>query len=133
MNTCSLDIRDMLVEEDIGLVFAENLFISREPANPSNCVTIYDAPGGSIDLTAAGVTERYYRHDVQVRIRNADYLDGWQVAYDIVDRLHARAGEVWGDTYYALIECTSPPFVLEYDDNNRVIFIANFSIQRRED
>ena len=132
MNACSVDIRDMLVEEsDLGLVFGTNLFISREPSSPSNCVTIYDAPGGGVDLTAQGSSERYYRNDVQVRVRNISYTEAWALSHVIMDRLHARAGETWNDVFYALITCIQPPFVLTWDENNRVIMVVNFKIQRR--
>ncbi len=132
MNACSTDIKDMLVEDaDLGLVFKNNLFISREPTSPANCVTIYDAPGGGVDLTANGQAERYYRHDIQVRIRNVSYTEAWALSHSIMDRLHARSGETWNNTFYALITCVNPPFVLTWDDNNRVIMVVNFRIQRR--
>lgn len=132
MNASSVDIRYMLEdEEDLGLVFGGNLFVSREPASPANCVTIYDAPGGGVDLTAQGQSERYYRNDVQVRVRNVSYITAWALCHSIMDRLHARAGETWNDTFYALITCVQPPFVLTWDENNRVITVVNFKIQRR--
>ncbi len=132
MNPCSVDIKDMLVDEaDLGLVFKGNLHIGLEPTAPSNCVTIYDAPGGSIDLTSDGKLERYYRHDIQIRVRNVSYLQAWVLSNDIMDSLHARAGETWNNTFYALVYCESPPFVLTWDENNRVIMILNIKVQRR--
>lgn len=132
MNPVSVDIKDMLLdEEDLGLVFGGNLHIGREPARPDNCLTIYDAPGGGVDLTSRGDRERYYRHEIQVRVRNASYMGAWTLVNAVVDRLHARAGETWNSVFYSLIRASSAPFVLEWDENNRVIFVANFNVQRR--
>lgn len=122
----------MLESETIlGLVFTENLFIGREQATPNNCVTIYDPPGGGLDVTLNTRAEPYYRHDVQVRVRNVSYMAAWGQAEAIMDVLHGWANEEYGGAFYAAIICNTPPTLLTWDENNRAIFIVNFVAHRR--
>lgn len=132
MNPVSVDVKDMLEGETIlGLVFSENLFVGREPATPNNCVTVYDPPGGSVDITLNAKEEPYYRHDFQVRVRNVSYMAAWEKAEAIMNVLHGWANEVYGEVFYAAILCTTPPTLLTWDENNRVVFIVNFMAHRR--
>ncbi len=132
MNPVTVDIKDMLEDESgLGLVFATNLFIGREPTTPDNCVTLYDPPGGRVGLTLDAKRERYLYNDLQVRVRNNSYVTGWEVAEEIMDYLHGWANEEYNGTYYAFIQCITPPELLEWDENNRAVFIVNFQIQRR--
>lgn len=132
MNPCSIDIKDLIeAESSLGLVFQQNLFIGREPSEPANCVTIYDPAGGSVDITANGMTESYFRNPLQIRIRNTSYVTGMELADQILKVLHARNNDEVNDTYYALIRCSNPPSFLAWDDKNRVLIIINFQIQRR--
>lgn len=132
MNPVSIDIADIIEQESkLGLVSGTNLFISFEPANPANCVTLYDAPGGFIDSTLKAGEQDYFYDDLQVRIRNTDYVKAMEQAKDIRTVLHGLNNFIHELTYYAFIRCTSPPFLLERDTLNRAIIIINFQIQRR--
>ena len=132
MNPCSIDIKDILAEHSsLGLVFGQNLHIGREPVNPPNCVTIYDPPGGRIADTANTRDEKYYYLPLQIRVRDVSYTNGMQLAKDIENILHGIHNQTINETYYAFIRCNVPPFVLTWDENNRVIIIINFLIQRR--
>lgn len=132
MNPSSVDIKDMLeAESSLGLVFTENLFIGQEPAEPYNCVTIFDTVGRAPQLTYKK-GENYFYPSIQIRVRNANYLDGWQLINDILLSLHGRAHETWNETLYTVIYCSSGPALLDWDDNRRVRFIINFDLQRRE-
>ena len=52
MNSPSVDIRQMLeADSSLGLVYATDLFIGKEPAKPRDCVTIYDTVGYPPPLT----------------------------------------------------------------------------------
>jgi len=132
MNAASEDIKDILeAESSLGLVYATDLFIGREPPKPKNCVTIYDAPGAPPLLTLEEEGEAYDYASVQVRVRNTKYSTGWELAKNIQNTLHGRANETWNDTLYTVIYCTSGPALLEWDQNDMVIFVINFNIQRR--
>ena len=138
MNPASIDIKDLLEQEsssssslNLDLEFGTNLFISHEPDSPQNCVTVYDAPGGFIDSTLQAGNQDYFYADVQVRVRNTNYLTGMALACNIQKVLHGLNNFMHGTTYYAFIRCTTPPFMLEWDTLNRAIIIINFQIQRR--
>lgn len=130
MNAASVDIKDMLVaDSSLGLEFARNLFIGLEPTRPINTVTIFDTYGFAPDL---GLTDvGYERPSVQIRIRNADYHTGFQLAQDIKDSLHGRSQETWSGTLYTVIYCSSGPALLDWDENGNARFIINFNLQRR--
>lgn len=130
MNLASEDIKDMLeAVSSLGLVFAQNLFIGREPANPKKSVTIFDYTGGSAQLTLDNAQYEY--PSVQIRVRSTDYLIGGQLIEDIKESLHGRAQETWNGTLYSMIRCSSGPAFLEWDENGMVKFIVNFNINRR--
>lgn len=132
MNSCSRDIKDMLeADSALGLVYADNLFIGREPVKPYNSVTIFDTPGFPPDMTLANNSLGYERPSVQIRVRNIDYTTGWSLIENIKESLHGRAQELWNDTLYSSVACSSGPAMLDWDDNGNVRFIINFNIQRR--
>ena len=129
MNSPSEDIKDML-DTTLGLIFKDNLFIGREPILPKNCVTIFDTAGGAPQLTFTK-NENYFYPSIQIRVRNIDYRDGWDLIQDIRTSLHGRAQETRNGTLYSVVYCASGPALLDWDENNRVRFIINFNIQRR--
>lgn len=131
MNAPSEDIKDMLeAESSLGLTFATDLFIGQEPAEPDNCVTIFDTSGAPPQLTY-NKTEKYQYPSIQIRVRNRAYMAGWTLADDIKDALHGRAHETWNATQYEVIISTGEPALLDWDENGRARFFINFDIQRR--
>jgi len=132
MNSPSQDIKDMLVADtDLSLVYATDLFIGKEPADPKNCVTIFDTGGAPPQLTMAGKGEDYFYPSIQIRVRNTKYTTGWTLIQNIRTSLHGRAQETWNGTLYSGIFCSSGPALLDWDENHRVRFVINFNIQRR--
>ena len=132
MNACSVDIKDMLVAESaLGLVFSENLFIARMPDKPNECVVLFDSPGRTPALTMD--KENYYYPAIQIKVRAESYEGGYSLIQNIGDVLQGRANETWNTTFYSLIYISSGPAMLEWDKNNRIIFVLNLEIQRRED
>lgn len=131
MNAPSEDIKDMLEAESssLGLTFATNLFIGKEPMLPKNCVTIFDTPGfpSYLGLNTVG----YEYPSIQIRVRNSGYINGWNLANDIKNLLHGKKQETWNGTLYTVIICSSGPALLDWDDNNNARFIINFNLQRR--
>jgi len=131
MQSSSEGIKEMLIADTpLGLTFATNLFIGREPVKPNNCVTIFDTPGFAPLLTLDG--GGYYYPSIQIRVRNTDYQTGWSLVHKIMVSLHGRGNETSSDeTLYTGIYCSSGPALLDWDENNRARFIVNFNIQRR--
>jgi len=132
MNASSVDIKDLLVaESSLGLVFATNLFIGKEPSTPDECATIFDTPGFPTQLTLDGGGDDYQYPSIQIRVRSNSYTDGWDLIQDITTALHGTSQETWNGTLYSVIMCSSGPALLDWDSNNRPRFIVNFNIQRR--
>ena len=131
MNAPAVDFVDMLeAESSLDLEFKANLFVGYEPASPDNCVTIFDIPGISPEVTLEG-NPNFYRPAVQVRVRDKSYLLGYDLISGIVRALHGRGPELWNGTTYCSIICTSDPALLDWDANGRARFITNFNITRR--
>ena len=127
----SVDIKDMLeAESSLGLTFGTDLFIGREPTTPNDCVTIFDTPGRGPELLI-GNASNYNYPSIQIRVRDANYLDGWNLIDGIKVALHGRGPETWNAATYTLIECTTEPALLDWDENYRCRFIVNFDIQRK--
>jgi hypothetical protein len=130
MNSSSIDIKDWLeTNSGLGLVFAQNLFIAREPVSPDNTVTIYDTTG-SPDRPDMEGDSIICENSVQIRIRNKSYQTGWVLAEAIRETLSPISNTTINSTMYLSIFHQNGPFVLEWDDNNRVILIMNFQIER---
>lgn len=134
MNVPSVDIVDMIeAESSLELAYKTNLFIGLEPSAKGasdNCVTVFDTPGFAPQLTLAG-DENYYYPAVQIRVRNNDYITGWNLTNDIMVLLHGRAHETWNGTYYSVIKAAGGPAFMDWDANDRARFVVNFDIQRR--
>lgn len=132
MNPPSIDIKDILAaESSLGLAFATDLFIGQEPADPDNCVTIFDTPGGAPQLTYEK-GEDYFYPSIQVRVRNRIYSTGWSLINDIKEFLHARSHQTINATIYEVMICSIEPALLDWDDNERARFVTTFNLQRHE-
>ena len=130
MNSPTEDIKDMLeAESSLGLTFATDLFIGKEPSKPDNCVTLYDYGGRPPRLTFD--RQNYYYPSVQVRVRNNDYRAGWALIQDIADFLHGLSNETLDGTLYTVIYVSSGPAFITWDGNSRAIFVVNLNVQRR--
>lgn len=139
MNGPAEDVKDMLVSL-LGLTFATDLFVGREPAIPLDTVTLFDTSGyapildldprpGAMD-DSDPVDTNFYRPSVQVRVRNRSYTTGGALIASIQRVLHGRAHEVWNGTRYELIQTFSPPSFLDWQEDC-ARFVATFDIQRQ--
>lgn len=130
MKAVTEDIKEILeLNADLGLHFSKNLFIAIEPSQPDNCVTLYDTP--SVEETTL-TTQPYQYMSCQIRIRHKSYVSGMQLAWDIVEHLKTFVGYLALSGFtYTNIRCTTLPFHLGADDNNRQIIIINIETQRR--
>ena len=115
MNAASVDIKDLLVIEGIG-VFGENLFVGKEPSQPNECITLYDTTAGEQNPKLA-IDEV----SLQVRVRSATYIDGYSKANSVKVALEGRSSIMLGTTNYIGFWATSISFV-HYDENDRAIF-----------
>lgn len=133
MSSPAHDIQKILTTEmdsSIALTLGQTLFIGREPSKPANCVTIFDTPGGSPQLSP-NILEDYEYMAIQIRVRSTDYTTGWNLIQQIQLLLHGRASYESSGFVYTVIYCSSGPAMLDWDGNNNVRFIINFKLQRR--
>lgn len=131
MNSVALDIKDMLeADSSLGLEYGVDLFISKEPTKPNDCVTLYDTPSYPPDR-GLDLDNIMYNSSIQVRVRNLDYTVGITLAIDIMESLLERAQETWGGTLYTFIQAMGEPALLHRDENDRVLIIVNFNLKRR--
>ena len=132
MNAPSIDIKDLLEAEiSLGLTYATNLFIGKEPVNPANCVTIFDTTSIPPQLTLT--SQGYEYPSVQIRVRNIDYLTGWNLIESIKNLLHGLNNISCNGYLITLIYCASGPVLLDWDEKSRARLIVNFNLQRRND
>lgn len=131
MNSPSIDIKAMINAD--AAVNPDGFFISigSEPATPNNTITIYDT-GGFPPVLNYNKEETYEFPAIQIRVRSVDYTTGWQLIERIKKSLHGRAGETWGNACYTLVKTAFGPFQLDVDNNQRMRFVINFNLQRRE-
>jgi hypothetical protein len=137
MNATVVDIKEMIeafaLEEDSSPgcnIDLYPIFIGKEPAEPFNCITLFEIGTLPPQLTLDR-NEIYEYPMVQIRVRANNYLEGWEMIYNIKNLLHGQGQVTWNGAFYTLIRCISGPALLDYDKNQRVRFIINFYIQRR--
>ena len=130
MNAQAIDIKDILIEQNMGLVFGQNLFIARMPPKPLKAVCIYDIPGNTPDLSLTG--ETYNREGVQFVVRDVEYTKAMITAYAILGKLHGQANIEKNNSLYTLIRTNLAPSVMEWDAENRISIIFSVEIQRRQ-
>jgi hypothetical protein len=133
MNTLSYDMTQILEASlTLGLVFKTNLFRHREPAFPNTCVSLFETSGEEpltvLNKDSGGL---YEKPSMQIRIRHEDAEEGLKLGQDIIEYLHGRNQEVVNGTLYSMIRSLHPPYVLDWDDSNRIRIALNFDIQRR--
>lgn len=125
----AVDVKDMLeADSALGLKLADNLFIGRMPAKPNNVVVIFDTPAYPPQLTFNPL-ERYEYSSVQIQVRNTSYVTAEAIAKQIQQSLHGRYQETWNDSIYTIVQCSTPPALLDWDDSNRARFYINFDSQ----
>jgi len=130
MNPTSEDIKDMLEDSasGLGLVFATDLFVAKEPDDPDLCVTIFDTSGLEPDHTIHRLD--YPGAMVRVRGKQGGYLEAYALAENIKEYLRGIHGETWNGTRYIGIWAMSDILPIGWDSKDRPKFSLNFRIQR---
>lgn len=128
MNAASVDIKEML-EQESAITYP--VHIGSEPAEPNNVITIYDTSGFGPMLTLDRL-ETLEFPSVQIRVRSISYLHCKEVCATIQQILHGRGQEIVNSAYYTLIRSTHDAEPLGFDTKQRMRFVLNFNIQRRQ-
>lgn len=121
MNPTSVDIAHHIE----SFVIEPLCYVSEEPADPNNTVTIYDT-GGSDPVVVGDL----YAPTIQIRVRNLDYESAYQKMQAIVLILCVPKSFTINDTNYVGVWQQGDIISLGKDQNNRYILTANFRIER---
>jgi hypothetical protein len=97
-----------------------------EPAEPANCITIYDEGGGTWepDINA-------YSENIRVRVKAVDYQTGYTKMFDIFDFLEKNNFCHTGtSSNFVGVFSASSITPLGRDDNDRFLFAQIYETQR---
>lgn len=138
MNPVSMDIKDMLVTEGLGVFMANtgwSINIAVEPEEPDTAITIYDT-GGVPDYTLINSANPVDHDTFQVRVRAISYIEGHAKALEInkfLDKTdtYIETGGTYDVTYYTF-QRSSGIISLGENDNDEYIWITNFRTTRHE-
>jgi hypothetical protein len=122
-------IAQMLEESAAGYTIGTDLSVSKEYPSPNNLVTVYDSSTGPPSNVYSG-NLRYEYLTVQIIVRRESNRDAMNDAYDIVDHLDYRTGDVKDGLNYTGIILMSGPAFMDYDEKNRARVSMNFRVQR---
>jgi hypothetical protein len=120
--------RDMasVIENDSSSqwVFGTNLFISMLPSTPDVAVGLLDSSGGSNN----DMNKDEHVFSVQIRVRGKvfGYETAYQHALAIYNLLEGYPTTDIQGTRYILIRAMGNVGFLQYDENDRPIFVMNF-------
>ena len=116
------EVATFLADEGIG-TYPGTIFIGCEPVEPTNCVTLYPTGGPKSGPDPARDTPT-----MQVRVRNATYPAGWNIAWNVFTLL--TEDEYFENHLETLRgKCTalqSQPMLLGRGSNDEFIFVQNF-------
>lgn len=95
--------------------------VAREPAEPQNCITVYDTGGQAPDTDQLDII----RANIMVRVRSQDYEDGQAMAVNIRSWLPTQtpAGS------FGVVP-TSEVSHAGFADNDAYLFTVNFTVFR---
>lgn len=117
---------DLLVTAAVGTLGAEtgwSINVSREPASPDTCITLYDAGG-----FPPNPQWKINYPSVQVRVRGAKngYSDAYDKAEACMNALLGLPSQDIGDTRYVSVAMKGFINAIGYDEDNRPILTINF-------
>lgn len=121
MNSAAFDIATFLESETVETL----CYVNEEPAEPNNCVTIYDT-GGSDPLVVGDV----YQPTIQVRVRNLDSQAAYAKQYQIRDILQDAINQAINSTDYIGMWLQGDIISLGRDENSRYILTSNYRLMR---
>lgn len=116
------DIAQLLQVGGVGTLGVD-IFLGQLPASPDNVAAVYEYAGEPPELHS-----NIEFPSVQVLVRDRTYSAGRQRIGQVLTTLHGFHETVVSGKRYLLIKANQSPAFLERDDNNRVIFVINFTI-----
>lgn len=124
MSSPAYDIAQYLASQGVGVFggsSAWSINVSREPASPDDCITLYDTGGAGLDTDDRDID----RVSFQVRVRSFDYLSARAMQVAIRDLLLIDPGVAAGGNLYTISQ-ESNIMHIGRDENDRQILTANY-------
>ena len=136
MNALIEDIKDILVEEGVGVFAATSgwgIFIESEPtSNPKSSITLYEVP---YRVPVGFVTQNRpptLYEGVQVRVRAETYLTAYNKCMSAVRVLEKKGTHVRNDSDYAGFHRLTNILKLKQDTKNRFIVVCSLGSIRED-
>ena len=137
MKSAAEVVKDILVDASQG-VFGTSVFVSHEPSNPDECITLYDNVGIIGEHIEASVSP-WSQPRVQVRVRGFGYKDVFTRVHTLI-KIIANKGMFFQDPddsgevaiRWHSFKIVNGPIHLELDTKKRDIFVANIRASREE-
>jgi hypothetical protein len=132
MNPPSEDIKDVLVDEGVGVFAASSgwsITIAKMIDLPDDMITLYDS--GGFDQTALFDGDSIQRPQLDIRVRSTDYETAYQKAVEIdgiLNLIRASENDILGPLRYVGMIRSADIFFLNFDDKNRPIFGLTYRI-----
>ena len=128
----SIDYEIALILESSGIgTFATDIFCSKEPNTPDNCVIVYRT--GEIPDDVLETTHRSNEiYSFTILVKNIDYLTAWARMEECYANLHKQSKTLIGGNWekYYKIWSVNTANDLKRDTHNRTIVSADFECLR---
>jgi hypothetical protein len=105
---------------------AWSINVSREPAKPANCITVYDT--GGLDPLEIGIGSM--QPTIQVRVRCQEYPEGYAKHREIYELLVPPVSRIIGGHEYVGIFPQGDIGDLGRTDNDLFVLTANYRVNR---
>ncbi len=116
--------KDLLVTAGAG-TFGTDLFISREPATPDACITVFRS--GGLEPNPKFLID-YPSLNIRVRGAKLGYQAAEVTCQLVKDTLLGISSQTINDDRWICVNMSGDPFFLGYDDNERPSFSLNFRL-----
>lgn len=131
------DLGTYLAESGVGILEPDtgaNMFRGIMPNAPDACIAIFETPGAFPDAILESTDgAKYERPHIAVWSRGTrgDYAAARQVSQNVYDALKKIVNMTLGGKSYLQVTPLQPPFLLERDDEDRVIIAFNAEVLKR--
>ena len=132
MNPASVDIKDLLVAEALGVYAATTgwgIFVSSQPTAPDTTITVYDLPSRTAGVLDKTSKIRY--DNIEIRVRGTAYTTAWAKAIAVMDFLEPLYNFTQGGSKYETLRTFTGPTTSPKDEKGRFVFVIKFEAIRQ--
>lgn len=121
----AIDLANFLQAHGFGQI-GQDLFVSFQPPEPDDCITVYDTGGYAPDIEVP-----LRDPTCQVLVRSTDYPVAMERAQGIYNLLHAKSNFAIGGYWVYLARAEHEPTPIGPDENGRPEITLNFHFKIR--